>query len=175
MQSQASGNNDDAPSQSQQRNRRLGKKRSGSEEAEDAPLVVDGEGNVLDVEDDGMGGVRRRGGEGENGDGDGGEGEGGKDGGKGEGGKGGGVVEIGKRKRKVGRVVGGGGEDVEDDDGGGGGNADGKGKGKGSKGDGDVKARAGEKGDDAGEKSRNKKGNKKKAKKIKLSFDDEEG
>ena len=147
MQAQASGH-DDTPSQSQQRNRRLGKKRSDSEEAEDAPLVVDEEGNLVEVEIDKEGGVKKRpDGDAEGGDGQGKEEEVAKEK---EGDKKG--VEIGMRKRKVGRVVGG---DDEDGDRAG------------------SKVEKKEKVED--DKGDGRKKGKKKAKKIKLSFDEEEG
>ncbi|KAK1634925.1 hypothetical protein BDP81DRAFT_54883 [Colletotrichum phormii] len=55
LQAQAAGNG--GPDEILSKRRRAGKKRSDSEEAEDAPLVVDDEGNVVDVRVDKDGGV----------------------------------------------------------------------------------------------------------------------
>ncbi|GJC81144.1 hypothetical protein ColLi_03982 [Colletotrichum liriopes] len=56
LHAQAAGNAAD-PDPILSKRRRAGKKRSDSEEAEDAPLVVDDEGNVVDVRVDKDGGV----------------------------------------------------------------------------------------------------------------------
>ncbi|TQN72949.1 hypothetical protein CSHISOI_02516 [Colletotrichum shisoi] len=56
LHAQAAGNAAD-PDPILSKRRRAGKKRSESEEAEDAPLVVDDEGNVVDVRVDKDGGV----------------------------------------------------------------------------------------------------------------------
>ncbi|KAK1984536.1 hypothetical protein LZ30DRAFT_747820 [Colletotrichum cereale] len=56
LHAQAAGNAAD-PDPILSKRRRAGKKRSDSEEAEDAPLVVDEEGNVVDVRVDKDGGV----------------------------------------------------------------------------------------------------------------------
>lgn len=130
--------------------RRAAKKRSASEEADDAPIVVDEDGNVVSVEVDKEGAVVDKGATPDVDDdaekrprqeGD---------------------VEkaaIGGRKRKVGRVVG---EAAEEDA------AVGPEKGSdGRKGNGDDKPRE----TDAAKEKKPKK----KAKKIKLSFDEEEG
>ncbi|KAL2873401.1 hypothetical protein SGCOL_011428 [Colletotrichum sp. CLE4] len=55
LQAQAAGNG--GPDEILSKRRRAGKKRSDSEEAEDAPLVVDDEGNAVDVRVDKDGGV----------------------------------------------------------------------------------------------------------------------
>ncbi|OHE96540.1 hypothetical protein CORC01_08138 [Colletotrichum orchidophilum] len=55
LQAQAAGNG--GPDEILSKRRRAGKKRSDSEEAEDAPLVVDDEGNVVDVRVDKDGAV----------------------------------------------------------------------------------------------------------------------
>ncbi|KAK2001416.1 hypothetical protein LX36DRAFT_667978 [Colletotrichum falcatum] len=56
LHAQAAGNAAD-PDPILSKRRRAGKKRSDSEEAEDAPLVVDDEGNVVDVRVDKDGGI----------------------------------------------------------------------------------------------------------------------
>lgn len=125
-------------------NRRQGAKRSGSAEAEDAPVVVDEEGNVVDAKLEGDGMVRYEG-----------EGAGDEEGKKEEEQK---TVSVGK-KRKA-RVVGAGQEDEE---------APAK---KGS-GEGSNKAKKAKE-DPAEKVSDDKKPTKgKKAKKIKLSFDED--
>jgi len=129
--------------------RRPAKPRSGSAEAEDAPLVVDDRGNVVgDVTVGKDGEVTQTKVEGGEGDGDvGREGEvkGGEEA-RTDSGAGG---NINNKKRKVGRVVGAGQGEEEVDD------APGL---KEKKGAGEVKAKG-----------------KKKAKKVKLSFGDDEG
>lgn len=151
----AQAGSSDEPSTTGQR--RSTKKRSGSEEAEDAPLVVDEDGNVVDVEVDKEGVVKS------GGDGDatlddaGGGGGGGEDGGGKKEAAGSGKPVIGARKRKVGRVIG---EAAEED------------PGKTSKG---SITGSGAKGGDVGTDGPKEKKTKKKTKKIKLSFDDEEG
>ncbi|KAK0377504.1 hypothetical protein CLIM01_05166 [Colletotrichum limetticola] len=55
LQAQAAGNG--GPDEILSKRRRAGKKRSDSEEAEDAPLVVDDDGNVVNVRVDKDGGV----------------------------------------------------------------------------------------------------------------------
>lgn len=124
--------------------RRAAKKRSGSEEAEDVPLVVDEEGNVVNVEVDKEGVVKSADAL-ENDDAE--DKPAKKDG---ESGK----TAIGGRKRKVGRVVG---ESVDE------GAKAGKGE--------DDKGKSGRKDKEESKEKRPKK----KPKKIKLSFDDEEG
>lgn len=137
-------------------NRRHGAKRSGSAEAEDAPLVVDDGGNVVDARVEGDGTVRCEGAEGDAGAEKGGEEK--------EGAK---TASIGK-KRKA-RVVGAGQEEDEEElrkkksDGEGGDKAKKSEEQPGEKASGDGKAADG--------KSTPKP--KKKAKKIKLSFDDD--
>lgn len=128
-------------------NRRHGKGRSGSEEAEDAPLVVDEGGNVVEGRVGGDGSLIYEGGEG---DGEGAEGEGGEKGDKEK------PVSIGK-KRKA-RVVGAGQEDEPEADAPKSGRAD-------------KKSKDGDKPEDSESKPPAKK---KKAKKIKLSFDDQD-
>ncbi|SPO03110.1 uncharacterized protein DNG_05792 [Cephalotrichum gorgonifer] len=134
-------------------NRRHGAKRSGSAEAEDAPLVVDAGGNVVAATVDGDGTVRYE---------DGGEAEGERGGVEDGGGEKGAEVKaavaIG-RKRKA-RVIGAGQEDEQEGEKGGDGDAR-----KGTA----VKDKA--VGDAADSKPAPKA--KKKAKKIKLSFDDD--
>lgn len=125
--------------------RRAGKKRSGSEEAEDAPLVVDDEGNVVNVEVDKEGVIK--------------SGEAPEDDAESKPAKNdaeSSKAAIGERKRKVGRVVGEAAEEVED-----------VGKSE------DRKEKDGKCGKDKDETKEKKP--KKKTKKIKLSFDDEEG
>ncbi|KAK5655282.1 hypothetical protein OQA88_5849 [Cercophora sp. LCS_1] len=125
--------------------RRPTKQRSGSAEAEDAPIVVDEEGNVVDVKVGVDGAVTSDNREDVT-NGEGSEGKGESKEGTGEEGKDGkddkGVEVGGRKKRKVGRVVGGEQEEEEKDK--------------------EEKGVKGVKG-------------KKKAKKIKLSFGDEEG
>ncbi|KZL83422.1 hypothetical protein CI238_08423 [Colletotrichum incanum] len=142
LHAQAAGNAAD-PDPILSKRRRAGKKRSDSEEAEDAPLVVDDEGNVVDVRVDKDGGVDE-GALKKDGEGD--EAATAKDERR-EAEK---LAGIGaSKKRKAGKVVGGGdaAEDAGDD-------KDAKKDGK----------------DDEGAK---KKAVKKKGKKIKLSFDPE--
>ncbi|KFH42604.1 hypothetical protein ACRE_066710 [Hapsidospora chrysogenum ATCC 11550] len=148
----AQAGSSDEPSTTGQR--RSTKKRSGSEEAEDAPLVVDEDGNVVDVEVDKEGVVKG------GGDGDATVDDargGGEDGGGKKEAAGSGKPAIGSRKRKVGRVIG---EAAEED------------SGKTSRG---SIIGSGAKGGDVGTDGLKEKKTKKKTKKIKLSFDDEEG
>jgi hypothetical protein len=149
----AQAGSSDEPSTTGQR--RSAKKRSGSEEAEDAPLVVDEDGNVVDVEVDKEGVVKS------SGDGDAtgdaaaaatGEDSAGKNEAAGSG-----KPVIGAGKRKVGRVIG---EAAEED--------------AGKTNEGSMRS-GGAKGDDVATDGLKEKKAKKKAKKIKLSFDDEEG
>ncbi|KAL2105119.1 hypothetical protein VUR80DRAFT_8978 [Thermomyces stellatus] len=133
-------------------NRRHGAKRSGSAEAEDAPLVVDADGNVVDAKLEADGTVRY--GDGDDGDGDGAdvkeaekEDEGTK------------AVPI-VRKRKA-KVVGAGQEDEEE--------APAE-KGPGEENDKAKKSK--EPAENGPDVKKNTKG-KKKAKKIKLSFDED--
>lgn len=129
--------------------RQLGKKRSDSEEAEDAPLVLDDDGNVVSVDVGVDGSVVRRETETEDADEES-ETVSKKDGGVDTSTKS--SAAIGTRKRKVGKVIGG---DAVDDT---------------TKGDGPTKVKKQEKEDMPKEKKA-----KKKAKKIKLSFDEEDG
>lgn len=124
--------------------RRSGKKRSSSEEAEDVPLVVDEDGNVVNVEVDKDGVVTEMKAEGAETQGDVPE----KDTKKEPEGK----AAIGGRKRKVGKIIG----ETADES---------------SAKDRDTKKATN--GDEA-EKPKDRKP-KKKAKKIKLSFDEEDG
>ncbi|KAF5596150.1 hypothetical protein FPCIR_4072 [Fusarium pseudocircinatum] len=123
--------------------RRSAKKRSSSEEAEDVPLVVDEDGNVVSLEVDKDGVVK------DNGDYDA-ELATEKETAKESESK----AAIGGRKRKVGKVIGEAADEAKDED------------------KGDVKKR--EKDDAEKESAKNRKP-KKKAKKIKLSFDEDEG
>ncbi|KAK4076707.1 uncharacterized protein Triagg1_4310 [Trichoderma aggressivum f. europaeum] len=154
LRAQASGASGPDPILSAQR--RSGKKRSSSEEAEDAPLVVDEDGNTIEdlkVNKDGT--VEET----PNEEAD----KGAKDGtldaeqdkankGESEPAK----ASIGGRKRKVGKVIG---EDAHDEV---------------AKPSTEKKTEAAKKGADDAEQATNRK-TKKKAKKIKLSFDEEEG
>ncbi|KAJ4414658.1 hypothetical protein N0V85_003052 [Neurospora sp. IMI 360204] len=167
--------------------RRPTKKRSGSEEAEDAPLILDEEGNVVDgvmVGKDGTVKEKEREVEGISDRKEGGE-EGNEadkkvEGGGGGGGGGGDAKEeekeqdknvgIGasKKRKKVGKVIGGGGSDADSDQEQG---EDGKAlKGKTEA----SSAKDSGKTEEAEEKPKPK-ATKKKAKKIKLSFGDEDG
>lgn len=129
--------------------KRAVKKRSGSEEAEDVPLVVDDEGNVVNVEVDKEGTVKESAQAEEDGGEDKAETKKDEEGSK---------STFGGRKRKVGKVIG----DVAEED------ADEtRSKGKAAQ-----PNKGGDKKED--EKSKDKKP-KKKAKKIKLSFDEEDG
>ncbi|KAI6768110.1 hypothetical protein HG530_006119 [Fusarium avenaceum] len=121
--------------------RRSAKKRSSSEEAEDAPLVVDEDGNVVSLEVDKDGFVK------DNGDQDQEPAEV-KEAAKESENK----AAIGGRKRKVGKVVGDAADEAK------------------TEGDGDDK-----KNDVAEKESAKNRKPKKKAKKIKLSFDEDEG
>ncbi|KAJ0168442.1 hypothetical protein CTA2_5944 [Colletotrichum tanaceti] len=151
LHAQAAGNAAD-PDPILSKRRRAGKKRSESEEAEDAPLVVDDEGNVVDVRVDKDGGVDESAlkKDGEAGDDTG----AGREEGKREAEK---LAGIGaSKKRKAGKVVGGGGGDgdaAEDAD--------------------DKDASNHVKKDRKENESGKKKAGKKKGKKIKLSFDPE--
>lgn len=145
MRAQAGGGGDQAPSIGR---RQLGKKRSDSEEAEDAPVVLDEDGNVVDVDFEKDGTVRQREDEDE-GKADEGEGEARKEGGAEASAKS--AASIGGRKRKVGKVIG----DAAED------------KTASSEA---AKADKNDKEDHPKEKKV-----KKKAKKIKLSFDEEDG
>ncbi|OBR13101.1 hypothetical protein CH63R_01827 [Colletotrichum higginsianum IMI 349063] len=130
--------------------RRAGKKRSESEEAEDAPLVVDDEGNVVDVRVDKDGGVDESAlkKDGEVGD----ETGAGREESRREAEK---LAGIGaSKKRKAGKVVGGGGGD-------------------GGYGDAAEDASNNVKKDSKEDENGKKKAGKKKGKKIKLSFDPE--
>lgn len=136
--------------------RRAAKPRSASEEAEDGPLVVDEEGVTVSGVTVGKDGTVTKDQDNE---------EDGKDksrntGGETEKGKAENVAAIGAgKKRKVGKIVGGADQDEE--------------------GEGNVKAASEDMGTAKTKKDDNKKeaskGGKKKAKKIKLSFGDEEG
>ncbi|KAJ9144734.1 hypothetical protein NKR19_g6368 [Coniochaeta hoffmannii] len=158
LRGQAQEASGDGPDPLLVRNRRHAKPRSGSAEAEDAPLVVDEGGNVvagMRVGADGTVVAETKGGEkaGEEGEEE--------DGDKGDGGNKGGVRENDKavagigagKKRKVGKVVGGGDEEEE--------GAEGR---EDAKKDGDKEA-----------KSAATKKKKKVVKKIKLSFRDDDG
>jgi hypothetical protein len=129
--------------------RQLGKKRSDSEEAEDAPVVLDEDGNVVDVDFEKDGTVRQREDEGEEGKADEGEGEAKKEGGTEASTKS--AASIGGRKRKVGKVIGDAAEDK-------------------TASSGAAKADKDDREDQPKEKKVRKK-----AKKIKLSFDEEDG
>ncbi|KAK2605882.1 hypothetical protein QQS21_003722 [Conoideocrella luteorostrata] len=125
--------------------RRSVKKRSSSEEAEDAPLVVDEHGNNVNVQVEKDGTVKET------------ESNGGEDdnvssgsGGKTEKLETEGKSSIGARKRKTGKVIGGGAADSQDTDG------------------------ADKKMSDQKEEAPAERKAKKKAKKIKLSFDEDE-
>lgn len=128
--------------------RQLGKKRSDSEEAEDAPLVLDEDGNVMSVDIENDGTVRQR-------DGDGGKAE---DGEEDEVKKDGEGTEpsmkpsaaIGGRKRKVGKIIGDAAHDT-------------------------TASEAPKADKEARESDPKEKKAKKKAKKVKLSFDEEDG
>ncbi|KAF4119811.1 hypothetical protein GMORB2_4477 [Geosmithia morbida] len=150
LHAQAGGGGRGEPSPGGQR--RSAKKRPSSEEAEDVPLVVDEDGNVVDVEVDKDGVVREDGGDAVARDDEKGTSKDPETSSK---------AAIGGRKRKVGRVVG---EDAavgttEEED-----------KPKKPKG-----ASDGGKDEANNEEVVKDKRPKKKAKKIKLSFDDEEG
>ena len=141
------GDNNGEPSVGGQR--RSAKKRSGSEEAEDVPVVVDEEGNVVaNVEVDKEGVVKSETLEGGNGADEGKDQTERKDS---EAGKAG----IGGRKRKVGKVIGEAADEKVSD----------------SK---DESKRVGKNSDKSEETTKEKKP-KKKVKKIKLSFDEEDG
>lgn len=153
--------------------RRQAKPRSASQDAEDAPLIVDDDGNVLagvEVAADGTVTANEQAGSGAGGDGEGREADGDKDGGLG--GKSAGarhedkVATIGgSKKRKLGKVVG---ADAEDDK---------------QEANHDSakqeKARPGghprPSANDTDEKTKGPAKPKKKAKKIKLSFGDDDG
>lgn len=126
----------------------LGKKRSGSEEAEDAPVVVDEDGNVVSVDIGTDGSVRQKG--------DGADDEASEDKGAETKNDGAGdaptksATAIGARKRKVGKVVGDAAEDLPKDE---------------------ATKTTKEDREDAPKEKKVKK----KAKKIKLSFDEEDG
>jgi hypothetical protein len=134
--------------------KRAAKKRSGSEEAEDAPLVVDEEGNVVNVEVDKEGTLKESAQLEDEGESNGTEVKKSEDASK---------ATFGARKRKVGKVIGEGAGENRDDD------RKGVDNSKGSSGDANT---TGKKED--GDKAKDKKP-KKKAKKIKLSFDEEDG
>lgn len=140
LRAQSSGNGGPDPISAAQR--RSAKKRSDSEEAEDVPLVVDEDGNVVQVEVDKDGVVTEKP---KAGSAEPQSDEAAKEA------KVEGKSAIGGRKRKVGKVVG---EDAEEKD---------------VKDSGSKKTKDGEK-----EASKDRKP-KKKAKKIKLSFDEEDG
>lgn len=151
LRAQASGASGPDPILSAQR--RSGKKRSSSEEAEDNPLIVDEDGNTIgDFKVNKDGTVEET----PNEEAD----KGPKDGteqnkankGESEPAK----ASIGGRKRKVGKVIG---DDAHDDD---------------VKPSTEKKTEATKKGTDDAEQATNRK-TKKKAKKIKLSFDEDEG
>ncbi|OAA53134.1 hypothetical protein ISF_08975 [Cordyceps fumosorosea ARSEF 2679] len=151
LQAQAAGHKGPDPIAAARR-RPAGKKRSSSEEAEDVPLVVDEHGNALalEVDKDGVVAAGQH-------DADPTRGDGGDAGEKEKGNKDGGAANakmtIGGRKRKVGKIVG---EEAED------GKENGKENGNGLKSD---------KGDDKDKTGAKKL--KKKAKVIKLSFDED--
>ncbi|CAG9991259.1 unnamed protein product [Clonostachys byssicola] len=126
-------------------NRQLGKKRSASEEAEDGPVVVDEEGNVMSVEIDKDGTVKEV--DGKEGDDDVKADASAKK--EGDGAK---TSTIGGRKRKVGKVIGEAAAQADD-----------------AQGKKDQKQTNKEPDDPPKEKKP-----KKKVKKIKLSFDEEE-
>ncbi|GJC96225.1 hypothetical protein ColKHC_05051 [Colletotrichum higginsianum] len=149
LHAQAAGNAAD-PDPILSKRRRAGKKRSESEEAEDAPLVVDDEGNVVDVRVDKDGGVDESAlkKDGEVGD----ETGAGREESRREAEK---LAGIGaSKKRKAGKVVGGGGGD-------------------GGYGDAAEDASNNVKKDSKEDENGKKKAGKKKGKKIKLSFDPE--
>ncbi|KAK6207628.1 hypothetical protein QIS74_12709 [Colletotrichum tabaci] len=151
LHAQAAGNAAD-PDPILSKRRRAGKKRSESEEAEDAPLVVDDEGNVVDVRVDKDGGVDESAlkKDGEVGD----ETGAGREESRREAEK---LAGIGaSKKRKAGKVVGGGGGDGDAAD-----DAD------------DKDASNSVKKDSKEDENGKKKAGKKKGKKIKLSFDPE--
>jgi hypothetical protein len=166
LQAQASGNPGPDPVIAGQR--RSAKKRSGSEEAEDAPLVVDEEGNAVSVELDRDGGIVKRQGRDSEDYGDGDKArealEEGVAGG-GEKSEGGGgetlAAPAGRRKRKVGKVVG---SEAEAED-----------EKKGEVEEKNARQTAAKPKKDGEEDGSTSKKMKKKAKKIKLSFDDEDG
>lgn len=146
LRAQAGGGGDQTPSIGR---RQLGKKRSDSEEAEDAPVVLDEDGNVVNVDFEKDGTVRHREDEDEEGKADEGEGETKKEGGVEASTKS--AASIGGRKRKVGKVIGDAAEEKTASS---------------------DAAKADK--DDKEDQPKDKKV-KKKAKKIKLSFDEEDG
>ncbi|KAI9159045.1 hypothetical protein HJFPF1_07052 [Paramyrothecium foliicola] len=129
-------------------NRRSGKKRSGSEEAEDVPLVVDEHGNVVTVEVDKDGEITKQPVDESSNDAQKDTSSTKEDGDKADTDT---KASIGGRKRKVGRVIG---EAADEPD------------------NNNVKSKKDEK--EAAELPKDKK-TKKKAKKIKLSFDEDAG
>lgn len=134
--------------------KRAAKKRSGSEEAEDAPVVVDEDGNVVNVEVDKEGTLKESAQPEDEDESNGAEVKKSEDASK---------ATFGARKRKVGKVIGeGAGENRDDND-------TGNDKSKGSSGDAESTSKK-----EDSDKSKDKKP-KKKAKKIKLSFDEEDG
>ncbi|KAJ6779990.1 hypothetical protein PWT90_06874 [Aphanocladium album] len=136
--------------------RRPGKKRSGSEEAEDVPLVVDEHGNTvaLTVDKDGVVAAGQHDDPREGGDGERKEKEKDKEDKKEDGDA---KMSIGGRKRKMGKIVGGGDEDEDEDD-------------AGAK---EVKQAKGKSAEGSKKNTPGAKKPKKKAKAIKLSFDED--
>ena len=178
LRGEAAPANPDAPDPILAARRRPAKPRSGSAEAEDVPLVVDEDGNVLDGVQIGLDGTVRENdapasqpqpSERDDEGGDDGKGEGQPPGDKDKGA----TVSVGSggknKKRKVGKVVGA--ERSSDDAAAGGVSSE--------LGDQTDKKEKSKVGDDGaakeGDNVKTKSGTKKKAKKIKLSFGDDEG